>query len=41
MQDRVLALGLLKKPVDERERQSDQLARLMKRYDWAALYEQV
>jgi hypothetical protein len=41
MQERVLALGLVKRPVDERERQSDQLARLMKRYDRAALYEQV
>ena len=41
MQARVLALGLVKKPVDERERREDELARLMKRYDRAALYEQV
>ena len=41
MQERALALGLVKKPVDERERRRDQLARQMKRYDRAALYEQV
>lgn len=41
MQERVFALGLVKKPVDERERQRDQLARLIKRYDRATLYEQV
>lgn len=41
MQERVLALGLVKRRVDERERQRDQFARLMERYDRAALYEQV
>ena len=41
MQAQMLALGLVKKPVDQRERHSDQLARLSKRYDRAALYEQV
>jgi ankyrin repeat protein len=41
MQERVLALGLVKKPVSERERRGEELARLMRRYDRAALYEQV
>lgn len=41
MQERLLALGLLKKPVSERERQRDELGRLMSRYDRSALYEQV
>jgi len=41
MQERVLTLGIVRKPVDERERQRDGLTRLMKRYDRAALYEQV
>lgn len=41
MQERLLALGLLKKPVSERERRRDELTRLMSRYDRAALYEQV
>lgn len=41
MQERLLALGLVKKPVSERERQRDELARLTSRYDRAALYEQV
>jgi hypothetical protein len=41
MQERLLALGLVKKPVSERERRRDELARLMRRYDRAALYEQV
>jgi hypothetical protein len=39
MQERVLALGLVKRPVGERERQRDQFARLMERYDGAAPYE--
>lgn len=41
MQERLLALGLVKKPVSERERRRDEHARLMRRYDRAALYEQV
>jgi hypothetical protein len=48
MQQRLLALGLVKKPVTEREkrqaerkRQADEVARLMSRYDRATLYEQV
>ena len=41
MQGRLLALGLVKKPVSEREKRRDELARLMSRYDRAALYEQV
>jgi hypothetical protein len=41
MQERVLALGIVKKPVSERERRGEELARLMKRYARAALYEQV
>ncbi len=34
-------MGLVKKPVSERERRRDELARLMGRYDRAALHEQV
>ena len=41
MQERLLVLGLVKKPVSERERRRDELARLMSRCDRAALYEQV
>ncbi|MDP1948249.1 MAG: hypothetical protein Q8L77_12205 [Nitrospirota bacterium] len=41
IQGRLLALGLIKKPVSEREKRRDELARLMSRYDRAALYEQV
>lgn len=41
MKERLLALGLVKKPVSERERRRDEVARLMRRYDRAALYEQV
>jgi hypothetical protein len=41
MQQRLLALGLVKKPVSERESRRDELARLMCHYDRAALYEQV
>lgn len=41
MQGRLLTLGLLKKPVSEREQRRDELARLLSRYDRAALYEQV
>jgi hypothetical protein len=41
MQDRVLAMGLVKKPVSEREKLEGELARLTGRYDRAALYEQV
>lgn len=41
MQERLLALGLLKKPVSERERRREERARLMSRYDRTALYEQV
>jgi hypothetical protein len=48
MQQRLLALGLVKKPVTEREKRrivcekrADEIARLMNRYDRGALYEQV
>ena len=41
MQKRLFAAGLLKKLVSEIERRRDELARLMSRYDRAALYEQV
>lgn len=48
MQERLLALGLLKKPVSERERRTEERerrreerARLVRRYDRKALYEQV
>jgi hypothetical protein len=48
MQQRLLALGLVKKPVTEREKRrivrekrADEIARLMSRYDRGALYEQV
>ncbi len=41
MQERLLGLGLVKKPVSERERQREERARLMRRYDRTALYEQV
>jgi hypothetical protein len=48
MQERLRALGLVKKPVTEREKQqlererrAEEMARLMHRYDRAALYDQV
>ncbi|WP_447985465.1 ankyrin repeat domain-containing protein [Nitrospira sp. Nam74] len=41
IQARVLALGLIKKPVKEREKQREQRARLMRRYDRHVLYERV
>jgi hypothetical protein len=41
MQSRLLALGLWKKPVSEKDRRKDELARLLRRYDRTALYEQV
>jgi hypothetical protein len=41
IQKRLLASGLVKKPVSERERRRHELARLMCRYDRVALYEQV
>ncbi len=41
IQGRLLALGLMKKPVNERERRRDEFMRLASRYDRAALYEQV
>lgn len=41
MQGRLLALGLVRKAVNERERRRDELARLMTRYDRAALYKRV
>ena len=41
MEERVLAMGLVKKPVSERGRLEGELARLTGRYDRAALYEQV
>jgi len=41
MLTRLLALGLSKKPVSEKERNKDELARLLRRYDRATLYDQV
>lgn len=41
IQQRLLAMGLVKKPVNERERRREEVARLMSRYDRKALYEQV
>lgn len=41
MQKRLLTMRLVKKPVNEREKRRDELARLMSRYDRAALYKQV
>jgi len=41
MHGRLLALGLVKKPVSERERRRNELARLMGRYNRVTLYEQV
>ena len=41
MQKRLLALGLVKKPVREIEKRKDELTRLMSRYDRSAIYEQV
>ncbi|MGQ0555023.1 MAG: hypothetical protein ACT4PN_03645 [Nitrospiraceae bacterium] len=41
MQARLLALGLWKKPVSEAERRKSEVARLLRRYDRAALYDQV
>jgi ankyrin repeat protein len=41
MQERLLALGLVKKPVSEHERRRNEAARLISRYDRAVLYEQV
>lgn len=41
IQARLIALGLWKKPVSEGERRRDEVARLQKRYDRKALYDQV
>ena len=41
IQGRLLVLGLIKKPVNERERRRGEFMRLASRYDRAALYEQV
>lgn len=41
IQARLLALGLVRKPVSEQERRADEAERLLRRYDRAALYEQV
>lgn len=41
MQARLLALGLWRKPVSEKDRRRDELAMLLRRYDRTALYEQV
>lgn len=41
MQARLLALGLWKKPVSDAERRKDEVARLLRRYDRTALYDQV
>jgi hypothetical protein len=41
IQARLLALGLMKKPVSERERRKQEFVRLASRYDRTTLYEQV
>lgn len=41
IQARLLALGLWKKPISEKDRRRDELTRLLRRYDRTALYEQV
>lgn len=41
IQGRLLALGLMKKPVNERERRRNEFMRLASRYDRTTLYEQV
>jgi hypothetical protein len=41
IQARLLALGLVKKSVSEREKRTNEIARLLGRYDRAALYRQV
>jgi hypothetical protein len=41
IRERLYALGVLKKPVSERERRRDELRRLMYRYDRTVLYKQV
>ncbi|MGD9851071.1 MAG: hypothetical protein AB7T38_07380 [Nitrospirales bacterium] len=41
MQERLLALGLIKKPISEQEQQREEVARLMLRYNRGSLYEQV
>lgn len=41
MQTRLLSLGLLKKPVSDREQKAKELGRLMYRYDRTLLYNQV
>lgn len=41
IQARLLALGLWKKPVSEKDRRREELAMLLRRYDRTALYEKV
>ena len=41
IQARLLALGLWKKPVSEKDRRREELAMLLRRYDRTAVYEQV
>jgi hypothetical protein len=41
MFERLLALGLVKKPVSEQEKRKEEFARLVHSYDRALLYEQV
>ena len=41
IQARLLALGLWKKPVSEKDRRREELAMLLRRYDRTALYEQI
>lgn len=41
MQERLIAYGLVKKPVSERERRREEVARLSWRYDRRALYDEV
>jgi hypothetical protein len=41
IQARLLALQLVKKPLSERERRTEEVTRLLRRYDRATLHEQV
>ena len=41
IRERLLSMGLLKKPVSERDKARNEIARLMTRYDRAALYDQL
>lgn len=41
MQTRLLSLGLLKKPISEKQKRKEELDRLMRRYDRTLLYQQI